>query len=172
MPVKEDKVQQIEKLTQRLKESPAVVFADYSGLSMVGMTDLRKKISQLGAELKVAKNTLIKLAAEKAKFPLEKELSGPTIILFSRKADPIESVKTIVSFLKKKGAVKFGVFERNLLDASEVLELARLPTRAVLEGQLVGALNIPIARFVLTLKETQRSLVAVLSEVSEARGGG
>ena len=168
---KEDKVEQVEKLTEGLKESQAVLFADYSGLSVVEMTDLRKKLSQLGAELRVVKNTLIKLAAEKAKLPIA-ELTRPTAVLFSKEADPIESFKAVVAAFKEKGEVKFGVFEGGLLDAPKVLELARLPTRAVLEARLVGALSSPLAKFVLTLKESQRSLVAVLGQVAKARGGG
>ncbi|NIT03394.1 50S ribosomal protein L10, partial [Candidatus Saccharibacteria bacterium] len=57
---KEEKVQQVEKIAAGLKESPAVIFANYEGLSMAEMTALRKKLSQLGAELKVAKNTLVR----------------------------------------------------------------------------------------------------------------
>lgn len=167
---KEKKVQQVEKLAEGLKESRAIVFADYSGLSVAEMTALRGKLSQLGAELKVAKNTLIKLAAEKVKFPLE-ELTGPTAVLFSREADPIESIKAIVPSLREAGKVKFAVLEGSLLDASKVLELARLPARAVLESRLVGALGFPVAKFTRTLKETQRSFVAVLSEVSKTKGG-
>lgn len=172
---KAEKIQTVEKLTEGLKESQAVLFADYSGLSVVEMTALRKKLSQLGAELKVVKNTLIKLAAGKAKLPLEDlpaesaGLSGPTAVLFSREADPIESFKAVVTAFKEKGEVKFGVFEGDLLDAAKVLELARLPTKAVLEARLVGALSSPIMKFVLTLKESQRSLVAVLRATAEAR---
>lgn len=174
---RKEKIEQVEKLTEGLKESQAVLFADYSGLSVVEMTALRRKLSQLGAELRVVKNTLIKLAAEKAKLPLEDlpagkaGLSGPTAVLLSCGADPVESIKTVVSAFKEKGEVKFGVFEGGLLDATKVLELARLPARIVLESCLVGALNFPITRFVTTLKESQRSFVAVLGQVAKARGG-
>lgn len=168
---REDKIQQVEKLTEGLKESQAIVFADYSGLSVAEMTALRKKLFQVGAELKVAKNTLINLAAKKAKLPLE-ELTGPSAVLLSKGADPIEAVKTVVASLRETGKVKFGVFEGDLLDAARVLELARLPARVVLESRLVGVLNTPVAKFVYVLKETQRSLVAVLAEVSKAKGGG
>lgn len=181
MPKKEKKIQQVEQLAEGLKESQAVVFADYSGLSVAEMTNLRKKLSQLaakgeprqgrGAELRVVKNTLIKLAAEKAKLSLD-NLIGPTAVLLSKKADPIESIKTVVLAFREKGAVKFGIFEGALLDAPKVLELARLPARKVLESRLVGALNSPVAKLILTLKGTQQSLVTVLTEVSKTRGGG
>lgn len=174
---KAEKVQQVEKLTEGIKESQAVLFADYSGLSVSEMTGLRKKLSQLGAELKVVKNTLIKLAAEKVKLSLEDlpagkvGLSGPTVVLLSREADPIESIKTLVSAFKEKGTVKFGFLEGKILDAARVLELARLPSRTVLEGRLVRSLNSPLTKFAYILKEIQRSLVAVLVEVSKAKGG-
>jgi len=165
------KIQQVEKLAEGFKESQAIVFSDYSGLSVLEMTDLRKKLSQLGAELKVVKNTLIRLAAEKTKLPFF-ELAGPTAVLLSKKADPIESIKTLVSAFKEKGIVKLGVFEGDLLATEGVLELAHLPARAVLEGRLVTVLVSPITKFALILKGTQRSLVTVLTEVGRVRGGG
>jgi len=182
------KIQQVEKLAEGFKESQAIIFSDYSGLSVLEMTDLRKRLSQLaatggpsprgeagrhgrGAELKVVKNTLIKLAAQKSKLSLP-DLTGPTAVLLSKKADPIESIKTLVSAFKEKGTVKFGVFEGDLLATEGVLELAHLPARAVLEGRLVTVLVSPITKFALILKGTQRSLVTVLTEVGRVRGGG
>jgi len=192
------KIQQVEKLAEGFKESQAIIFSDYSGLSVLEMTDLRKRLSQLaatggpsprgeagrhgrGAELKVVKNTLIKLAAQKSKLSLA-DLTGPTAVLLSKKADPIESIKTLVSAFKEKGTVKFGVFssqgrsasgrEWDLLATEGVLELAHLPARAVLEGRLVTVLVSPITKFALILKGTQRSLVTVLTEVGRVRGGG
>jgi len=179
---KEQKVQQIEELSQGLKESEAVVFTDYSGLSVREISEFRKKLAEKGAAFKVVKNTLTKLAAEKVGLPFE-ELAGPTAVLLSCVADPIESIKALVSFLKEKGkgAVKFGIFtarggpasgkEARLLSAAEVSELATIPSRVVLERRLVGALSAPLSRLVSVLQGNQRSLVLVLSELAKSRGG-
>ena len=180
---KAEKVQRVEKLAEGLKESQAVIFADYSGLSVAEMIDLRKRLSQLGAEFRVAKNTLIRLAAEKVKLPFEEKLSGPTAVLFSRGADPLQAVKAVVMFFhqKGKGRVKFGVFsakggpasgrEWDLLDAARVLELARIPARAVLESCLVWVLNTPIQKLAFVLRGNQQDLVSVLSKIAKDKGG-
>ncbi len=172
MSTKADKVQQVEELSGGLKESRAVVFTDYTGLSVREVSELRKKLRELSAEFKVIKNTLISLAADKAQLPAA-DLGGPTAVLLSRKGDPIECIKAVVSFLKGKGkgTIKSGIFEGALKSAADVSELALIPSKAVLEGRLVGMLNAPISRFVNVMCGNQRSLVSVLSEVAKRRGG-
>lgn len=169
---KEEKIKQVEKLAEGLKGSQAVVFSDYAGLSVAEMSELRKKLGELGAVFKVIKNTLIKLAAEKAGVPFE-ELAGPTAVLLSQEADPIECVKAVVSIFKEagKGEVKFGIFEGSLLDVAGISELAFLPSKAALQGRLVGMLISPIFRFVTVLQGTQRSFVSVLDQIGKSKGG-
>jgi large subunit ribosomal protein L10 len=149
---------------------------------VAGVSELRKKLAKLGAGFRVAKNTLLKLAAEKMALPFE-ELSGPTAVLLSGEGDPIECVKALVSLFKEqdKGEIKFGVFsarggsalvrEGSLLSAVEVLELARIPSRAVLEGRLVGLLSAPLSQFAVVLQGPQRGLVSVLDQISKGKGG-
>ena len=169
MVTKDDKIKQVEKLAEGIKESRVVVFADYSGVSVSEMNDLRSKLSEIGAHLKVAKNTLIKLAAEGAKLPME-EVTGPTAVLLSMGADPIESVKVIVEAFKERGKVKFGVFEEKLYDASGIGQLALIPDHDQLRGRLASSLAAPIYRFVYSLLGNQRSLVRVLRVITDAKG--
>ncbi|NIT03393.1 50S ribosomal protein L10, partial [Candidatus Saccharibacteria bacterium] len=85
--------------------------------------------------------------------------------------DPLGSIRTVVSSFGEE-AIKFGVFEGNLIEAEEVLELARLPSEEFLKSRLVGVLQTPVSKFTFVLKGTQKNLVSVLSEVGKARGGG
>lgn len=171
MTTKEDKARQVDDLSQSLGGSQAVVFADHSGFSVSEMNNLRKKLSELGADFRVVKNALIRLTAKKAQLPLS-DFAGPTAVLFSKDADPIESIKAVVSSFGEKGAVKRGIFEGSILDASQVLELAHLPPRNILEAHLVSTLGLPVLRLALALKGNQRDLVSVLSEIGRSKGGG
>ncbi|MEX1068564.1 MAG: 50S ribosomal protein L10 [Patescibacteria group bacterium] len=170
--IKEEKVQQVEELAKEATESGAVVFSDYSGLTVTEMSELRKRLSALGADLRVVKNTLLNLAMEKANFQIE-GLEGPTAALFSRSADPIESIKILVSYLKEKakGEVKFGFFEKAKTAAEGILELAALPGKAVLQAQLVSRLSSPIYKLAYVLSAQHQKIVMVLDQISKTRGG-
>ncbi|MEX1061523.1 MAG: 50S ribosomal protein L10 [Patescibacteria group bacterium] len=170
--VKEEKKLQVEKLSEDLAASDAVVLSDYSGLSVAQVQTLRGKLAELGASFKVIKNTLIKLAFEKANLK-DGELEGPTAVLLSQKADPIEVIKNLVSTFKEagKGEVKFGFFEKGFLAAPQVLELSALPGKKGLQAKLVSQLVSPIWHFSNALSYGPRSLVMVLSQVANAKGG-
>lgn len=171
--VTEEKVKQVEELAQEAAESGVVIFSDYSGLTVAEMTELRKRLTVLGADFRIVKNTLLKRSLEKANLGLEEELIGPTAALFSRTADPIESVKVLVSFLKEKakGELKFGLFEKARMAAEEILSLAAIPGKAVLQARFVSQLISPVHRLVHTLSNSQQGLVLVLSQISKSRGG-
>jgi len=170
--IKEEKVNQIEELAKEAAESGAVVFSDYSGLTVMEMSELRKKLTALGADLRVVKNTLLRLAMEKASLPVE-ALEGPTAALFSLTADPIESVKTLVMFLKEKGkgALKFGFFDKVRIELDRLVELAAIMPKPVLQAKLVSQLKSPIFKLAYVLSSQQQKLVTVLSQISKTRGG-
>jgi len=170
--IKEEKINQVEELAKEAAESGAVVFSDYSGLTVMEMSELRKKLTALGADLRVVKNTLLRLAMEKASLPVE-ALEGPTAALFSRSADPIESIKILASYLKEKakGEVKFGFFEKARTAAEGILELAALPGKAALQARLVSQLSAPIYKLAYVLSAQQQKLVTVLSQISKTKGG-
>jgi large subunit ribosomal protein L10 len=170
--IKEEKVNQIEELAKEAAESGAVVFSDYSGLTVTEMSELRKKLAELGADLRVVKNTLLGLALKKADLG-DKKLEGPTAALFSRSADPIESIKTLTMFLKEKGkgALKFGFFEKALVELDRLVELAAILPKPVLQARLVSQLKSPIFKLAYVLSAQQQKLVTVLSQISKTKGG-
>ncbi len=171
--VTEKKIKQVEELAKEASESGAIVFSDYRGLTVAEMTALRKKLSELGVDFRVVKNTLQRLALEKASLPLAEDFSGPTAALFSRSADPIESVKALVTFLKEKakGEVKAGFFEKARMGAEELLALAALPSKNVLQAQLVSRLSSPIYGLAYALSYNQTRLVLALNNIYNKKGG-
>jgi len=180
--LKEEKVKQVEELAQKAQESGAVVLSDYRGLSVAELAELRGKLSALGADFQVVKNTILKRALEKAALSLPGELTGPTGVLFSQSADPLESLKTLVTLLKEKGKgeVKLGFldatgaasnsrsarFEKARMAAEELLSLAALPGRKVLEAQLVFQLLSPIHKLSDVLRSPGQRFISVLSQVA------
>lgn len=174
MSSKEEKIKQVEELSQKIQESGAVILSDYRGLSVAEMSQLRKQLSEIGADLKVVKNTLLRFALEKVKLPLSGELKGPTAVLLIEAGDPLESIKALVTFLKakEKGEVKLGFWEKAAMSAAEVLALAALPGRKVLEARLVAQLASPINKLSYMLSGQSRRLVSVLDrmrKLSEAK---
>ena len=168
----EEKIKQVEELAEKASQSGAVVFSDYSGLTVTEMFELRKKLTELGADLRVVKNTLLRLAMAKAGLK-GGEIEGPTSALFSRGADPIESIKTLAMFLKEKGkgALKFGFFEKALVKLDRLTELAEILPKPALQARLVSQLKSPLFKLAYVLSAQQQKLVLVLDRVAKSRGG-
>src|SRR3989304_8331761 len=118
----------------------------------------------MGASFKVIKNTLIDLAFEKAGLK-DGDLEGPTAVLLSKNADPLEVIKALVAIFKEsgKGEVKFGFFEKGFVGAQQVLELASLPGKKTLQNKLVSQLISPVWRFANALSYGQKSRWLVLT---------
>ena len=176
------KIKQVEDLAKEAAQSGAVIFTDYRGLTVAEMAELRRRLFELGADLHVVKNTLLRLALEKADLQ-DGELEGPTAAMFSRTADPIESTKVLVLFLKEKGkgAVKFGFFsakggsasggEKALVEAARIADLAAIPGKAVLQARLVFQLSSPLFKLAYVLSSQQKKLVMVLDQIAKTKGG-
>jgi len=169
---RQEKEQRVDKLAKEMAASQAVVFSDYSGLTVSDVGDLRERLSKLGASFRVSKNTLLNIALEKSGLK-DGELTGPTAVLATGSADPIEGIKTLVSTFKEKdrGEVKFGFFENAFVDATRIAELAALPGRTELQTQLVWQLSVPIFNLAYILGATQQKLVVALDKVAKGRGG-
>lgn len=121
-----------------------VVVAHYTGLSVAQMEELRGKMREAGAGLKVTKNRLTRLALADSKFAgISDLLTGPTAIAYS--ADPVAAAKATMEFAKKndKLVVLGGGMDETTLDAAGVKALASMPSLDELRGKLVGLLQAP-----------------------------
>lgn len=162
----------VENLTEELKDASGVVLVDYTGLTVAQQQDLKKRLSEVGANLRVVKNTLFKLAGEKAKAPKEvvtdTVLTGPTAIVLA-KEDPIAPLQVLHKFAEEFEIpnLKVGMIEGSFKDKTTLEKIAQLPGREVLYGQVVGSIASPMHGLVFTLNSKMRDLVYILEKASK-----
>ena len=169
---REQKENLVEQLKEQFKKSSSVVLADYHGLSVSSMQELKKELKDSDAQITVAKNTLIQRASKAAGNDIEPQvLEGPTAIVFSAN-DPIEPIKKLFEFIKKYDLpkVKAGLFEGKFITAEGIIELSKIPGRNELYAKVVGSLNSPIAGVVGVLSANLRNLVYALDQIRSQKG--
>ncbi len=152
--IREEKVQTVNEIATKLRESQTTVVADYRGLSVAQVTELRKQLREAGVEFKVYKNTLTRLATKQEGLSeLDQYLLGPNAIAFS-KDDVVAPAKILVDFAKKNEQleIKGGVIEGKVVGAAEIQALASLPSREGLLSMLLSVLQAPIRNFALAVK--------------------
>ena len=149
---KEDKERVVAQLTEQLRTSETLLVADYRGLTMPQIDELRGKLIEHGARFAVVKNTLTRRAAEAAgNEPLLALLEGPTAIAFIESGgDAVAVAKALVDAARdtKVLEVRGGVFEGRPIEAGEIESLAKLPPVDVLRGQVLGAITAPLTTIV------------------------
>ena len=168
--MKEEKTLLIEDLLKRVNASPFLFVVDYTGLTVPGWEELRKRLRGAGAEIHVFKNTFVKKAAAKAGYPekLSEALTGQSAVVTGDK-DVCAAAKVMKTFAKEfeKPKLKAGVLDGNLLSAEGIQSLADLPSKEVLQATLLGVLQAPASKLVRLLNEPAASLARVLKAKSE-----
>lgn len=148
------KQEAVDVVTSKLRESATTVVADYRGLNVSQVTELRKQLREAGVEFQVLKNTLVRRATAAAELTeLDEVLTGPTAIAFSVE-DAIAPAKILNDFAKKNDAlkVKGGVVEGRVVGADQIKALAELPSREGLLSMLLSVLQAPVRNFALAVK--------------------
>ncbi|MCL6605838.1 MAG: 50S ribosomal protein L10 [Paenibacillus sp.] len=138
----------------KLQNSITTVVADYRGLNVAQVTELRKQLREAGVEFQVLKNTLLRRATAAAELTeLDEILTGPTAIAFST-TDVVAPAKILNDFAKKNDALKLkgGVVEGKVIDADQIKALAELPSRDGLLSMLLSVLQAPMRNFALAVK--------------------
>ncbi|HYG57585.1 MAG TPA: 50S ribosomal protein L10 [Symbiobacteriaceae bacterium] len=148
MPIRPEKELSIAQVKEAIQKAKSVVLADNKGMTVAQVTKLRKELRGAGVDLKVAKNTLIRIAARDLGIEgLDQYLHGTTTIAFSN-ADEASAAKKIREFFAKdkdpKFVMKAGILEGKVIDANGVKELADLPSREVLLAQVLGGIQAPL----------------------------
>jgi large subunit ribosomal protein L10 len=167
----EEKQKITEDLHQRFSKSAIVVVADYKGLDVSSMNDLRRKLREEDIEFQVAKNTHLMRAAKDTDVALIQDyFKGPSAVALSYK-DPVAPAKILTQFAKdnQKLEIKAGVLKDKVLDVDAIKALAKLPSREVLLGQLLSVLNEVPTSFVRTIAEIPRSLLNVLMAIRDQK---
>lgn len=166
------KIDQVADIKDRIERSTIVIATDYRGLTVQEMQVLRRRLREGGLELRVIKNSLLKLAAEAAGAPEVYELAdGPTALAISYD-DIVEAAKALTAYAREAPAVfkiGLGYLDGTLLTADAVKDLTRIPPRPVLIAQFMGTIESPLVNFVALMdgppREFSQLLQALLQEL-------
>ncbi len=166
-----DKVAIVDEVAGKLDESVAVFVSEYRGMSVGQLAELRAPLREAGAEHKVYKNTLVKLAAEKAGADaLVEHLGGPTALTFVT-GDSVAAAKALTDTARTNPSlvVKGGLLGTSAISADDVNALASLPSREELLARLAGALQAPLAKTAGLLAALPRNFAYGLNALIEQR---
>lgn len=136
----EQKGQIINEIADNVKNSSASVWVDYRGLTVEEVTDLRRKLREVGSDLKVYKNTLTKRALDTLNISLDDYLNGPNAIAFGE--DPVSPIKILANFAKEHEALELrvGIIDGEIANIDELNKLATIPSRDGLLTMLAGGM--------------------------------
>ncbi len=152
-----------------VSKSQAVVLVEYSGLKTKNLDAIRAKVREAGGEFHIVKNTLAKLALEKAGFKVPADYAEMSTAIGFAFSDPAGFAKALTEATKGLEAVKIkgGFMGAVTLKSAEVKALASLPPLPVLRAQLLGILQAPASKLVRTLAEPGRQVACVVKAFSE-----
>lgn len=170
MPNIEEKAQVVAEIKEKLQSSSGVVLADYRGLTVSQVTQLRAQLRQAGVEYHVLKNTMVRRAAHEVGIEgLDPYLEGPTAVAFS--ADPVAPAKVLADFAKtvKTFAIKGGIVEGKVVDMAGIKTLADLPSREVLLAQVLRGMQAPLTGMANVLQGPIRKMGYALEEVRKLK---
>jgi large subunit ribosomal protein L10 len=169
------KTESVAEITQLLGESQAVVLAEYRGLTVKQIGDLRAKLREAGsADLSVVKNTLFKRALGElgTDTNVDATLNGPTAAVYALE-DPVATAKVLTDYIASNRntplKIKGGIVGGKFATAAQIDALAKVPPRDVLIAQMLGSFNAPITGFVGTLNGILSNFVYTLQAVADKK---
>lgn len=161
----QQKVEQVELLTEKLRRSRAAVLTDYRGLTVAQIQDLRGRLRGADVEYRVVKNTLARRAAVDAGHDdFQQALTGPVAIAFSYDdlGAPVRLVQEFVRQTRLRVDIVGGLVEGRVMSGDQVRQLADLPSRETLIAQLMGTIQSPIATLATALNSPLAQLAGAL----------
>ncbi len=164
----------VAKLTLDLQSAKSVVFANYQGLTMSQLSEVRGQLSEVGGKLSVTKNNLLKLALANAQLKIDDDkLFVGSIATLISSDDEIAPIKVLVKALKgfQIGKIKAGILDGEILDEYKLNQLANLPGKDELRAKVVGSLGAPLYGIVGVLQANLRNLVYALDQIRQSKGG-
>jgi large subunit ribosomal protein L10 len=167
-----EKANIVSELSEALKRSPFVLVTDYRGMKVSNFSELRSRLAPARAEVHVVKNNFLKLAMADSGFPeVGDQFAGQTAVV-TGEADVAPVAKIFKSFANefKLAALRGGFVDRAVLSTAELETLADLPSREILQAQLLGLLLSPATRLVRLFNEPSAALARLLNAKAEKEG--
>ena len=172
---REEKTQIIDSLQRLFSQCSIGILTDYRGQSANEMTELRRRLRELGIEYKVVKNTLVRFAAQRVgREELFSFFEGPVAIAFGY-GDITEPAKALASYIEDSKAsmsIKGGFLSDRLLTTEEITTLSTLPSKEVLLARVVGGVQSPISALASQLASPITGIIAALqARIQQLEGG-
>jgi len=155
----------LQELVDKFGKSKSIVFADYRGLDVAGISRLRRKLNESDAEMKIAKKTLINLAAKESKIEIDpSSIEGPVAATFSYE-DPLSGIQALFKFSKENNNLKLlgGIIDGEPVSPEVIEKYAKLPSHEELLAKLVGSIKSPTSGFVGVLGGVLGGFVRAIS---------
>lgn len=165
---REEKAAVIEEVSAQVAQAGSIVLAEYRGLTVEKITQLRKQARESGVYLRVLKNTLVRRAVQGTPYEkLADQMAGP--LMYGISTDPVAPAKLMAAFAKANDqlVLKGGAMPNVVMDIAGVQALATMPSRDELLAKLLGTMQAPVATFVRTLNEVPTKFVRGLAAVRD-----
>src|SRR5947208_15060671 len=159
----------IAEVASQIKEAQAIFAVDYRGLSVKQAADLRGRLIEIDANLRVVKNTLTERAADEAGADVLKQyLQGPTAFTFVN-GDPLLAAKALAAFRREANLPQFkgGLMDGKELSIEDIESLSRLPSLDVMHGQLVGMIASPLTGLARSMNALLSGIAIALGQIAE-----
>ena len=168
----EQKQALVSEISGQLKGAQSVIVAEYRGLNVESVTQLRAKARKSGLYLRVLKNTLARRAVKGTPFEkLTDQLVGP--LMYGIAQDPVAGAKVMAEFAKENElfVIKAGAMPNTMMSPQDVKALAMLPSREELLAKLMGTMQAPVAKLVRTMNEVPARFVRTLAAFRDQKSG-
>lgn len=172
--VKPEKISSVHELHEKFARAVSAVLADFRGLTVQELTDLRQQLREASLELAVVKNTLARRAVQQTTCEkLSPYLKGPTSITFSY-GDAVAPAKVLNAYGRKqpKLVVRAGLFEGQIVPSEKISEIADLPPRNVLLAQAFASMQGPLTGLTWTLQGILTTFVGTLQAIHDKKAQG
>ncbi len=165
------KVAEVEAIAQRIQAAQSMVLADFTGLTVLQMTEFRRTCRAASVDCRVVKNRLAIIAAESADLAIMKDhLTGPTAIMFGPESQ-IDPAKITVDFAKANEAmeIKGGFLDGEYLDKSQIVALSKIPSKDELIAKMMASINSPLTGIAATMSGVMGALARTIDAVAQQK---
>lgn len=168
---REEKSQSVAELKEKMQKASITLLADFKGMKVNELNDLRRQLRASSARLQVVKNTLAKIAVKDTEFKGLAEYFRETVALVTGEGDPVAPAKVLVKFAKDKETpkIKAGFLSGEVMKGSQVEALSKLPSREEMISKLMGSMQAPAQNLVNVLAAIPRQVATVLAAIRDKK---